>query len=254
MRFISICPARVAAVLTVLATTTILAGCSMGSGPSSGSTNYQQGKLGNGAFLFTCDDSVTCDPYSNSAENFPTRIAQSSTFRLRFVPNDQQGIQTDLDGPEHTGITLQSASDTFLTMGPTGFLAKGAGFGTVLALDGRGWVIDYATITVSAPKELAIVDPVELPKSRLPERFDTLKLKVDDTRDLVAVAVSNDGELMAGAFTVDWEPEDTSVAEVSKRSRGIVNATARKAGKTVLHVKGAGLTKDVEVEVEAVSQ
>src|SRR5690242_6291368 len=74
-------------------------GCTVGN-PSAGSASYKQGELGNGAFLFKCDDTVACDFWSGAAKTFPEYVATGSNFQLRFVARSDQGTVVDVNGPD----------------------------------------------------------------------------------------------------------------------------------------------------------
>ena len=118
---------RCLSLATVLASVGMLAGCS--SNPSSGSPAYKAGELGNGDFLFQCDDSVACDRWStNAAKDFPEQIASGSTFDVRFVANGEQGISLIPNGSTYSGVTGEPVAP-YVSTGPDGFLAKQPGFG-----------------------------------------------------------------------------------------------------------------------------
>jgi hypothetical protein len=218
----------------------LLAACS---NPSSGDPAYRQGELGNGGFLFQCDDSVACDRWStNNAKDFPKRIATGSVFNLRFVPTDDQGL--DLDGADTAGVTLQ-AVEPYVGRGTEGFAALKPGYGTVMAKRANGAVVDYVTLTIVQPTTL-VVYPAEY-KGTSPERIEKIAMKVNDTKSYRVVAESN-GEAVAGSVRMAWSSAANEVVSVTYQS-GVARLSAGKAGRTTLTAEGAALSRSIDVEV-----
>lgn len=227
-----------------LAFVILIAGCN--GNPTEGSANYRTGELGNGGFLFACDDSVTCDHYSNSATTFPHQIASGANFRLRFVPTNDQGGSVDLDGPSYQGITIDPVGP-FIGKGTMGFAALAPGIATFAAKNAKGSLIDYGTVRIVKPDAIAVVGATSVSESES-SRIPRFNLHVGEAVDIVAVAEYED-ELVAGAFNVAWSSRDDDVAAVDRRSRGVVTLSAKAPGKTVLTIEGSALSRDVDVEV-----
>jgi len=217
-------------------------GCS---DPAPGDPAYRQGELGNGGFLFACDDSVACDRWStNNASDFPKRIATGSVFNLRFVAREDQG-GFDLDGPETDGVTLQ-ALEPFVGRGPEGFAALRPGYGTVMAKRANGAVVDYATLTIVQPNAL-VVYPAGY-RGTTPERIETITIKVGETRAYRVVAEDANREAIAGSIRMAWSsaaPERLTVLYTNR----VATVTAKGVGKTTLKAEGAALVRDIDVEV-----
>jgi hypothetical protein len=211
--------------------------------PSRGDPAYRQGELGNGGFLFQCDDSVACDRWStNNAKDFPKRIATGSVFNLRFVPTEDQGL--DLDGTDTAGITLQ-AVEPYVGRGTEGFAALKPGYGTVIARRANGAVVDYVTLTIVQPTAL-VVYPAEY-KGTSPERIERITMKANETKAYRVVAESN-GEAVAGSVRMAWSSGTSDVVSVTYQS-GVARLSARAAGKTTLTAEGAALSRAIDVEV-----
>src|SRR5262245_4996014 len=99
--------------------------------PASGSSQYKPGELGNGGFLFKCDDSVACDRWStNNARDFPQQIATGAVFRATFVASGDQGINLG-GGTTYEGATAQPVSP-YMSATPDGnFTTVKPGYGVI---------------------------------------------------------------------------------------------------------------------------
>jgi hypothetical protein len=221
-----------------------LVGCSA-QNPGPDSTSYKQGELGNGAFLFRCDDSVACDRWStNNAKDFPDQIATGATFQLRFVASQDQGAVAGSE--KYPGVTSQPLGP-YVSSGPDGFTTLKPGYGTVTARDNRGFVIDYVTLKILKPDAL-VVYAAEY-KGDNPPAVDALALKPADRKSFRTVAQKNLASL-AGAISVEWTTSDPNVVVIESYDRGVVNVVAKGAGSAKLTAAGAALTKTVDVEVK----
>jgi hypothetical protein len=221
-----------------------LFGCS--DNPPSGSSAYKAGELGNGSFLFACDDSVACDRWTtNNAADFPKQIATGAVFDVRFVENGQQGTITTND-QKYAGVTSQPVAP-YVSSGPDGFVTDQPGFGVIMAKDGRGYVIDYATITIVKPDSLVVYDASY--KGNNPTAHEALTLKVGDAPSFRTVAQYS-LEAVAGSIQVQWTSADPQIVQVQSYSRGVVTLSAKGVGSTKLTAAGAALTKDIPVEVK----
>jgi hypothetical protein len=226
-----------------------LAGCS--GNPPTGSPAYKEGKLGNGSFLFKCDDSVACDRWStNDAKDFPTQIATGSSFNLRFVADGQEGDSLNIQGRRYDGVTLAPVGP-YVGSGPDGFAALKPGYGTVYARDSRGAVIDYVTLKIVKPNALVVYRADY--KGLEPPSVQKVEATVGQSQSFRTVAMY-DGEAVAGSVRVQWESESSEIAEVQNYRSGVVSILAKAPGTTKVTAVGAGLTKTIDVEVKEVAQ
>jgi hypothetical protein len=218
-----------------------LAACST---PAPGSTAYKQGTLGNGGFLFQCDDSVACDRWStNNAKDFPTQIATGSTFHLTFVASQDQGDV--FSGNAYPGSTLNAVAP-YVSSGPDGFTMVKPGYGAVVVRQPDGAVIDYVTLKILKPDAL-VVYAAEY-KGDNPPPVDSLSLKVNDRKSFRTVG-QKDKSALAGSIRVEWTSADPNLLTVESYAGGVVNIVAKAAGTTTLTAAGAALTKAITVQV-----
>ena len=224
-----------------------LAGCS--GNPGAGNAAYKEGELGNGDFLFACDDGAACLPYSGDASKFPEQIATGSNFDVRFVAKEQQGSAIIIKEKRFEGIVAQPV-EPFVSKGPEGFTAKKPGFGTIIVRDSKGTVIDYVTIKIVQPNDLIVYEAdYDVGRGKEPPRIQTMTMKVGAAQSYRVVAEYG-AEPAAGSIPVKWEfPESTDVAVVESYTRGVVNLRAKTAGKATLKAVAGGLEKTIEVEV-----
>ena len=216
--------------------------------PGAGSAAYKEGELGNGDFLFACDDGAACLPYSGDASKFPTQIASGANFDVRFVAKKQQGTSITIDEKRYDGITTKAVG-TYVSSGPEGFAAIKPGYGTILVEDSKGTVIDYVTLKIVKPDGLVVYDAnYDVAQGKEPPRVQTMKLKVEEQTSYRVVAEYK-FEAIAGAIPVGWESVDNDVVVVDSYTRGVVNLRAKGVGKTKLKARGASLEKEIEVEV-----
>src|SRR5690348_3653742 len=107
-----------ARVAVALGAALLTCGCSSTRDPG-----YKEGDLGNGGFYFSCDDAVTCVPYSNDAAKFPKSVSLGSTFSVRFVPEQSSGLHiTFNESAPDRGITVAPVGE-FVSRGPNGLVA-----------------------------------------------------------------------------------------------------------------------------------
>lgn len=231
--------------LLALAAAVALAGCS--GNPSSGSTAYKPGELGNGDFLFACDDSVACDRWSTGdAADFPDQIATGANFDVRFVSKGQQGSSITINEKRYDGITVQPVRPN-IGSGPDGFSSEKPGFATVTARDNRGMIIDYTTLRFVEPDALVVYKADY--KGNDPPQVQAMNLTVGATESFRAVAQYKLSSV-AGSVRINWSSADSNIVQVESYSRGVVRFVAKGAGKTTLTAVGAALTKEIEVEVK----
>ena len=130
-----------------------LVGCS--DNPRAGDPAYKEGELGNGDFLFACDDGAACLPYSGDASRFPDQIATGSNFDVRFVAKNQQGSAIVIKDKRYEGIVAQPVGP-FVGKGPVGFAALKPGYGTIIVRDSKGTVypVSYTMVQLDGQWKL----------------------------------------------------------------------------------------------------
>ena len=225
----------------------MLAGCN--GDPAHGNPAYKAGVLGNGDFLFACDDGVACLPYSGDAKLFPKAIATGATFNVRFVAKDQEGNVITIDGKKYEGITSDAIAP-YVSNTPDGFAAEEPGFGTIIVHDSRGYVVDYVMLTIVKPDDLVVyAADYNATSSARPPQVVSATLPVNGTASYRVVS-SFGGNTIAGSIPVDWSSESPDIVAVETFSDHVVNVRAKKAGTAKLTVSGGGpLAKTISIEV-----
>ena len=226
----------------ILAGAMLLAACT--DRPGSGSPEYKTGSLGNGGFLFQCDDSVACDRWStNSAKDFPSQIVTGATFKLRFVANQNQGevIGDDV----YPGATMR-ALGPYVSSGPDGFTTLKPGLGTVMVRDSSGFVIDYVTLSIQKPDALVVYDAAY--KGDVPTPVKSLTMKASDRKSFRTVATKQ-LQPLAGSIRVEWTSSNPAVVSVVSYSAGVALISAAGPGSAKLTAAGAALSMDIPVQV-----
>lgn len=216
--------------------------------PSPGDAAYRDGSLGQGSFAFACDDGLACHVTSSGdAKTFPSMIATGSRFDVRFVPNDEQGVDDPFDSSSTNGIVITPVAP-YLENGIDGLAAVKPGWGTLLATDATGAVVDYIIVTIVQPDALVVYDANTPLTLENPASIDEVSLSPGDTRTFRVVAEKND-ERVAGALTTSWSSSDESILDVDRSPGGLVTVRAKKAGSATLTAKGAALETKVTVDV-----
>lgn len=241
--------AAIASVVVVAFSVGTLAGCS--GHPPAGSPAYEEGELGNGDFLFVCDDGVACLPYAGAAKNFPNAIATGSTFDIRFVGKGQQGPVVIINEKRYEGLTSVGLPPFIGAAAEGGFAALEPGYGTIMVRDSGGTVIDYVTLKIVKPNDLVIYD-ASYDSSRGKgdiTRLQKLNLSVDEKSSYRVVAEYNNDPI-AGSIPVKWTSDNPEIVEIESYSRRVVNVRAKQLGTATITADGAGLKKSIEVEVK----
>lgn len=222
-----------------------LAACS--ATPSSNDVAYKAGSLGNGSFLFDCDDSVACARWSNNAKEFPTLFTTGSNFNLAFIATEDQG-NTNLSTGNGTypGLTIEAVGP-YVGKGPDGFAALQPGYGSVIAHDKDGKVIDFITLHIVKPEALVVYDAEYTGAEPVP--VDAVGLATDDRARYRTVGETR-GEPSAGSIRVEWTSDDPSIVAVESYVRGVVTLHALRHGSTAVTAAGAALTKRITVVVQ----
>lgn len=228
----------------------VLAGALMGcnANPSPGDPAYKNGELGNGDFLFACEDGVACIPYSGDAKEFPEAIATGSNFDIRFVANGQQGTFININNQRYDGVTLHPVAP-YVGRGPSGFTGLAPGFGTILVRDSRNTILDYVTLRFVKPDGLVVYDAdYSTARGKEPPRIHEINVRAGDSVRYRA-ATEHQKRVVAGAIIVTWTSSDTSIIDVDSYTGGVVNLRAIAPGSTKIIATGAALSKEIPVEV-----
>lgn len=231
---------------TTLAVVVALAGCS--GNPGAGDLAYKEGELGNGDFLFACDDGAACLPYSGDAKRFPKQIATGSTFDVRFVAKDQQGSAIVVKDKRYEGIVAHPV-EPFVSKGPEGFTANKPGYGTIIVRDSANIVVDYVTLKIVQPNDLIVYEAdYDVGRGAEPPRIQTVTLK-EGAAQRYRVVAEYGAEPAAGSIPVKWESDNTDSVVVESYTRGVVNLRAKAVGEATLRALAGGLEKTIDVEV-----
>ena len=194
------------------------------------------GQLGNGGFAFECDDSVACDRYSHTAKTFPDAVALGSTFRVRYVAKGSS---------DATSVTVGSVGDWF-TPALRGLSAQKKGWGTFVARDNAGKILDFVTVPVVSADQIVVYDAAYVGDT--PTRVTSVKLGVGDTKSFRALARRGTDDL-AGMLAYDWSAPATGVVQIDAQASGKVAITGIGAGTTRVTVEGASYKQTLDVEV-----
>ena len=225
----------------------MLAGCAVNPEPELNSAAPKEGSLGNGDFYFTCDDSVSCGSwYHNVSTVFPKAVAEGSVFHIQYQLHSL-GI-TLSDNVPGQGYTLSTVGNAYLSVGTDGFTGVNAGIGTVWVKDPAGHAVDFTTITIAKPDGIVIYDGTET-TDFTDKPFTIAKGELAEYRTVAQQKQEN----LAGVFQTEFTAADPSIVEVVGRTNGTTTLRGASAGKTTVTVAGAGLTKQIEVEVTEVT-
>ena len=212
---------------------TALAACSSDIGP--GSSEYGAGSLGNGGFAYTCDESVKCGE-SNSADPFPTTVSLGGKFTVRYVPRTSN--QSDA-----VGITVGTVGTDYFTFAVgDALVAKTPGFGTLVARDRTGTVVDFQVLKIAKPTAIAVF-------AKDVEILGDTSMSSSETRLFRATARAGTDDL-AGVLNYEWTVDKPDVIQVNPTGTGSVNITGRGPGSATLTVTGGTLTQTLTVTVE----
>jgi hypothetical protein len=223
------------ATLAALAALAALAGCQSNGVPTG--AQVATGQLGNGGFAFDCDDSVACDRYTNAAKSFPDAIALSSTFTIRYVPKS---------GGSSTGVTVGAVGETFIAPGVNGLTALHTGYGTIVARNASGAVVEFASVPIYKPESLVIYDAAYTGTSPVP--ITSVTLHVGEVRNLRALARAHTFDL-AGTLQYEWTSPSDGVLTLNQEATGKVTLSGATVGTTHLTVAGGTFEQDLSVQV-----
>ncbi len=229
-----------ASVLPLLAAALALGACSS----KADSPSYKPGELGNGGFVFTCDDSVACNKF-NAAAQFPNVVAQSATFKVRYVPRD---AKTN-DPGSGAGVTVSPVGTTYLSTGADGLVGLKGGIGTITARNAQGSLVEFTTIKIEKPDAIVVYDG-EYTGTTTPVTIDKVRLKVGQPKTLRALS-RRAGRDLAGMLNYQWSTENEAVVRVdgTTQSTGKITIVGNAAGSTTITVEGGSFKQDVPVEV-----
>jgi hypothetical protein len=207
---------------------------------------FEPGALGNGSFVFACDDAFACDPYSGTADKFPKQVSLGATFSVRFVA---KGETAPVNPSTPTGQTLGAVGNAYL--GPAiggGFDALKPGFATIAARNAQGFIVDFVTLEITKPDSLAIYDASQL-SSFSKVSLDKVTLKVDEQLTLRALPRSKSQDL-AGSLRYEWTPGDSSgVVAVGSATQTTATIVGKKVGTSTVSVTGGTFSQSLSVEV-----
>lgn len=200
------------------------------------------GELGQGRFVYRCDNSIAdCNPQGD-ATVFPDAVVSGGTFELEFLPENQ----------DITGITLESASSEILEKSPKGFTGQKAGFGTVLAKDSSGRIVDFRSVEIVIPDHIGVYESAaEGRRPDAPDFLITVELELDKTRALRALGRTDTGDPLAGVVGYEWSTDNKEIATIETFSRDSVTIKGRKEGTTQLVIKGSGKEERIDLVVKA---
>lgn len=244
---------RTSAMLAAIAIAAGLSACS--SNPPTGSQAYKAGELGNGDFLFTCEDGAACLPYSGAAAKFPQQIASGSTFDIRFVAKAQQGTTINTGSQTYPGVTITGVSP-YVNSAPAtgGFAAIKPGYATLYAQDSAGSLIDFTKpIRVVQVEELVLYDADKYKDEndaadKIPERVTSFEVTVGSAKTY-RIRAEAGGQPLAGSIAVEWKCDDGGVSVANLANVGVIRGVT--PGTSVVTVEGAGVTKTIQVTVKA---
>jgi hypothetical protein len=237
-----------------LGAATATAGCT--NGPRPPASAIKEGELGNGGFTFTCDDSVVCAKYTNTAQNFPKAVALGATFRAQFVPNpgtdvdvsvSRTQVDVGVDGKQ-SAYSIDGVGRTWLSRGPEGLAALKPGYATITAKNSLGQLVDYAVIRIAAPDAIVVYDGSFKAGGSAPARITAINMKVGERRTFRALARAKNEDL-AGSVRFDWKSLDDGVLQVESVTEGTVTVLAKAVGKTALSTEGASMVSNTDAEV-----
>jgi hypothetical protein len=235
----------------VIAVALLAASATACTNPVPGSDAYKEGELGNGSFLFACDDGLACLPYSGDAQKFPKAIATGATFDVRFVAKNQQGSIIIINDHTYEGVRT-SGLGPYVSDGATGgFVAEQPGFGTIFARDSHNTIIDYVTINIVKPDSLVVYDAnTGVSFAKDPPRIQSVSMAVEDRKSFRVVAARTN-EPVAGSIPVEWSSDHPEYVEIESYTSHVATVHAKQAGTATLTAKGGGtLEKTINVEVK----
>jgi hypothetical protein len=236
----------VTALALALGATAFGTGCS--AAPGTTDPSYAPGELGNGGFVFSCDDSVACDKYSGTADKFPKdNISVGSRFNVRFLPKGAVVGIAPTDPSK--GQTLGTVGDDYLTTAPGGaFSAQKAGFASLVARSADGRLVDFITVEIQKPDSLVVYDTDSGSSDSDLVELDSITLKVGESKSIRALARAH-GRDLAGALRYDWTAVDASVVGIGSATDTRATIVGKQAGTTSLMIEGGSFQQTVKVEV-----
>ncbi len=222
----------------------LAAGCSS----SAATSGYKAGEFGNGGFYFSCDDAMSCAPYSNDAAKFPKAVSLGSTFQVRFVAatSSDSTVRFNERAPDR-GVTINAVGSEYVSRGPDGFLALKAGHATLAARDAANQIIDYVIIRVAKPDALFVYPADETKAGQ--RSIDKLDLVIGGESHVRAFAKAKN-EVLAGSLRIEWISADPTIADVELTADGTAAILAKKVGTTKITATGGTFSDVVDVEVK----
>jgi hypothetical protein len=218
----------------------------LASGCSAADTGSKPGELGNGGFFFSCEDAVSCTPYSDDASKFPKAVSLESTFQVRFEPKKGDTLITFNEQAPQRGLTINPVGE-YIARGPAGLVAKKSGYATITSRDAAGRLVDFINIRVAKPDAL-VVYPAD-DASAKPKPVVAVSIGTGDSRTYRAFAQEKN-DVLGGTLPVVWKAETPGTIDVQSTSDGKVTVTALKAGPATLVATGGTFEQRIPVEVK----
>jgi len=212
-------------------------------------TSGAPGELGNGTFWALCDDGAVCDSNERFYAEFPKRIAEDSTLRVRFVPNSKQANAA----PVASHVLVAGAS--LRQEGDGGLRGKVAGWGTIMAKATSGTLLDYLSLQVVTPSKILIYSQDgrdAVTAFRTPMAVEKASLGTHETLTLGA-APATANELLGGSPDVEWSVEPPDVATIVSRGPKHVAVRGEKAGQARLIAVAGRIRAEVVLDVTGAS-
>lgn len=135
----------------------------------------------------------------------------------------------------------------YVGSGLDGFAALQPGYGTVVAHDRDGKVIDYVPLHIVVPDALVVYDAAYTGDH--PPSVDALSLQNGDRPSYRTVGEVA-SEASAGSIRVAWTAADPTTLAIESYTDGVVTLHALRHGTTTLTAVGAALTKTITVDVQ----
>lgn len=228
-----------------------LAGCDS---PAADGDPVLQGTLGKLAFAYECTapSDPQCDPRSEVAPKIENASFPAIAVGARF----DISTRDDEFGNLTTGV--QSASDFFeYETDSLAFVALRAGFGTVTATRSGGDVVDLAYLRFDEPVALRILQSAEVGNFEsgtieITPGGVSGSVKTSTLFTFRVVPENANGELLAGAFPVEWtnsNPAVLSFGQSKPKEDNIVVLESKAPGTSEISVKLGKLEAKFNVEV-----
>jgi hypothetical protein len=204
-----------------------------------------EGELGNGTFYFTCNPSATVCPTAKRSKDASGALATGGRLRVRF---QRTGNQQSSGAPSSVSSTEYVKAASPETMGKAedgSFVALKPGFTTLLATTSTDEIVDFAVVTIARPARLDFTANGS-PLGRNARKFTVRK---GASANLSAVLYDELDVQLAGDVSYQFGAEDSKLAKVDLADERTAEIKGLEAGSTKLIVEGAGMRRELELEV-----